>query len=283
MTLIDFIDFAINGICVILWLNWRAVGVAQPVVGSGISLLATLKRAETRRVNRWISLVTLGSLLLLRAAFYWLIGFEFAWTLPIDLGPIAIPFRADFFGRVALYSLLSFGLLLGVFYSSLLLLSILNRRTGENDYLCRLMRLHLGRIDHLPAFIKLSLPVVGSMFLWVTCAPLLRMWGMVPPWLNFSHLCQQSVVFGAMSILTWRYILTAILALYLLQSYVYLGNHYAWSFINLTAKNLLRPLEKYPIQIGKFDLRPVVAIGLILGFWACVHWGAAEVYQRLPF
>lgn len=89
--------------------------------------------------------------------------------------------------------------------------------------------------------------------------------------------------FGAMSILTWRYILTAILALYLLQSYVYLGNHYAWSFINLTAKNLLRPLENYSIQIGKFDLRPVVAIGVILGFWAGVHWGAAEVYQRLPF
>ncbi len=282
MTLIDSIDFVLNGICVVLWLNWCAVGIAQPVVGSGISLLTTLKRAETRRINRWVSLAALSGILILRAAFYWLFGFEFAWTFLIDLGPIAIPFRADYFGRVALYSVTSFGLFLGVFYSSLLLLSILNKRTGENDYLCRLLRLHLRGVESSPAFIKLLLPVVGAGILWMLFAPLLRMWGMVPPWVSWRCLWEQAVVFGVMALLTWRYALVLILLLYLIQSYVYLGNHYSWSFLNLTAKNILRPLENRSIQLGKFDLRPAIGIVVILGFSACIRWAMVEIYQRLP-
>ncbi len=283
ITLINGIDFVINGICVVLWLNWRSISVAQPNLSVGISLLATLKRAETRRVNRWVSMVTLGSLLALRAAFYWLIGFEFGWTLPIDLGPIVIPFRADYFGRVALYSIISFLLLLALFYSSLLLLSVINRNSGETDYLCRLVRLHLGRINHFHSSIKLILPILCSMILWVLFAPFLRAWGMVPPWVSPAHLWQQSLVFALMSILALRYVLLVILGLYLLQSYVYLGNHYFWKFINLNAKNILNPLANFSIQWGKFDLRPVVGIVVIFGISFALKLGAISLYQRLPF
>jgi uncharacterized protein YggT (Ycf19 family) len=73
-----------------------------------------------------------------------------------------------------------------------------------------------------------------------------------------------------------------ICVLYLVNSYVYLGNSYFWTFINLTGSNLLRPFRALPLRVGKVDLAPLLLIVLVL---ALSHWAALwlpAIFQRLP-
>ncbi len=61
-----------------------------------------------------------------------------------------------------------------------------------------------------------------------------------------------------------KFFLVAVFALHLLNSYVYLGEFPLWSFVNITARDLLRPIKWIPLQAGKIDLAPVVAIVVVL-------------------
>ena len=73
---------------------------------------------------------------------------------------ISVPFRSDLFGRMLLYSVLSFGVALTVFYIWLMLLSCLKPATAEVDSLRGLLRSQLGRVERWPWGIKLLLPLL---------------------------------------------------------------------------------------------------------------------------
>jgi uncharacterized protein YggT (Ycf19 family) len=54
-----------------------------------------------------------------------------------------------------------------------------------------------------------------------------------------------------------------LLALYLLNSYVYLGNHAFWSFVTATGRRVLTPVRQVRLRVGKVDFAPVVMIAVI--------------------
>ena len=111
------IDFILNLAGLLLWLNWRSIRFDPLGRRMPATLIGTLRRAEPRRLRRWHLLAALGGLLLLRAALYWQIGSGVGWAAgKLDLGVIELSFRSDSFGRILLFSILSFGLTLGVFY-----------------------------------------------------------------------------------------------------------------------------------------------------------------------
>ena len=121
----DYVDFILNLAGLLLWLNWRAlrfdpVGKRKPA-----TLLGTLRRVEPQRLRHWHLLAAIGGLLLVRAGFYWQIGLvsKPVWAGTLDLGIIAPSFLSNSFGRMCLFSMFSFGLMLAVFYLWLLLLS----------------------------------------------------------------------------------------------------------------------------------------------------------------
>ncbi len=276
------LDFILNLVGLLLWLNWRAVGLTNRSNPFGPSLISTLKRTETVTPQRWLSLAVLLAILSLRPFFYFQIGPSVGWMPSQSLGAISLVFRSDYFGRMFLFSLVEFGLWLASFYSCLLLISAANQQLSDTDFCQRLVRLQLGFVERLPAVVKLLLPWFGATLAWVFAAPSLARMGMLPEPKSSTHLWQQAVVIGLASFLTWKWLLVTIFALALLNSYVYLGNSVWWNFISHTAGHLSFPISWLPLQIGKFDLVPFIMIAATLALAEFLQRSLPQLYLQLP-
>jgi uncharacterized protein YggT (Ycf19 family) len=277
-----FIDFILNLAGLLLWLNWRAIGFAQRAQPPRVSLVGTLKRPEVKEGSRWTSLLGLLGLLLVRALFYRQIGSGVDWTPSLDLGAISLHFRSDYLSRMILFSGVSFFLMLGTIYSWLLLLSVVNRSVPDSDFFQKLVRLHLGRVERWLAPIKLLLPVATATVLWVALRGTVLGMGMIPGNVSTAHLWQEAFLIGTATFFAWKTLILGFLGLYVLSSYVYLGNHPFWNFVSETSRNMLKPLRVVPLQFGKFDLAPLIGIGVVV---VLAHFGARELtwfYRQLP-
>jgi uncharacterized protein YggT (Ycf19 family) len=277
-----FIDIILNLAGLLLWLNFRASHLSVNAPAAALSLASTLKRPEQNRSNRWISLGGLVALLFFRAVFYWDIGSALNWTAILSLGAITLPFRSDYFGRMVCYSLTSYLLSLGILYSWLLFISALNARVPDTDFHQRLVRLHLGFFEKLPRILKLLLPFAVALLTWAVCAPLLARSGIVPEVKSRAHLWQQASVIALGTFVLWKYLITGLLLLYVLNTYVYLGNRPFWQFISVTGRNLVRPFKFLPLRFGRFDFAPWLEGALVLGTAEYVMAWMIQTYHRLP-
>jgi uncharacterized protein YggT (Ycf19 family) len=274
----SLIDLVLNIAGLLLWLNWRAVPFSPT---RPVSLASTLRPAG-RPAPRISSLAELIALLAIRAVVYWQLGAQLDWIPRIPLGPVTVWFRSDALGRMFLFSLLSFGATLGIFYLCLLLVSWIHAPTPDPEPAHSLMRAHLGRLDRWPAAMKLLLPLLFMALLWCALHPLLVRLRIVPAELNSPWLVvAQGAVIGLAAYLVLKFFLVAVFALHLLNSYVYLGEFPLWNFVNITARDLLRPIRWIPLQAGKIDLAPACAIVLVL---LCAQLGQqalAQLYHKL--
>jgi uncharacterized protein YggT (Ycf19 family) len=274
------IDLILNLAGLLLWLNWRSIRFDPLGKRTPATLVGTLRRAEPSRLRRWHLLAMLGGLLLLRALFYWQIGSASkpVWAGTLDLNIIAPSFLSNSPGRMLLFSIFSFGLTLGVFYLWLLLLSILE----GPEPIRQLVRMQLGGIDRWPRWTKLFLPLTVTALLWWLASWVLTWLGIVPHPLSAAHRIEESLVIGLGSYLSWKYIAGALLALHLLNSYIYFGKHPFWSYVNAEARTLLWPLRAVPLCVGKVDFAPVVGTVLVFLFAELAERGLVALYLRLP-
>jgi uncharacterized protein YggT (Ycf19 family) len=279
----SLIDFILNVTGVLLWLSFRALKFDPLVRTSASSLVGTLRRAEPRRFQNGYLLAALLALILFRGWFYFQIGPTVDWVPSLRLGAIALAFRSDYPDRIFCYSVLSFLLSLAVFYLWLLCLSLVNGRASETDPLQRLVRLHLGQVDGWPWPARLALPFVLAIPAWLILYWGLADLGLIPGGAPMLVRLEQAAIIGLGSYLVWKYLLGAILLLYLLNSYIYLGNHRFWGFVHLTGGRVLAPLRKLPLRYGKADFSPLAAIFLIFGFAELSQWGLGRLYRLLPF
>jgi uncharacterized protein YggT (Ycf19 family) len=267
------IDFILNLAGLLLWLNWCSVRFDPLARPPAKTLLGALKRAGPANWQRWKFIAALASLLLVRAAIYWQIGPALDWTPTLNLAAIVLPFRSEFFGRILLYSVLSFLGTLLVFYLWLLFLAIVNRGVSDEDPFQKLVRLHLGRVARWPRAAQLLLPMVMVVGLWLVGHPLLVRWEIIAGTQRNARIIFQSLLIGGGAYLAWRHLIACLLLLYLLNSYVYLGNQPVWSFVNATSRNLLAPFRRVPLHVGKVDFAPVVEIVLVfLLTETALHW-----------
>ena len=253
------IDFILNLAGLLLWLNWRAAKADPLGKPKPATLIGTLRRAEPGSAwTRWQLPVILAGLLLLRALFYWQIGSAANWPGKLDLGVTTVYFHSNVFGQMLLFSIFSFARMFGMVYLWLLLLSILEGPMPTH----RLVKMQLGAIDGWPRWIKLFLPLAVVALVWG-----LASWPFA--WLHpklampASRRVGESLVIALGSYLVWKYLIAALLALHLLNSYIYFGKNPFWNYVNATAKQSLRPLEKIPLRAGKADFAPVVGIALV--------------------
>ena len=77
-------------------------------------------------------------------------------------------------------------------------------------------------------------------------------------------LLQHGVMLGVWLYTTLKFLLPAFLFLHLVGSYVYLGSSPLWDFIGVTARNILAPLNRVGMRIGRVDFAPLVGIILVL-------------------
>ena len=271
------VDFILNLAGLLLWLNWRSIRFDPLVKRTPATLMGTLRPAAPQKLRRWHLLVFLAVLLFLRAVFYrWIASF---WIGQLDLGVTALPFRSDWFLGMFIFSFLSFGAALGIFYVGLLFLSLLS----GPDPVHGLVKIPLGRVDGWPRWAKILLPLVGTAVAWWLTSWLLVGLQILPPAVSVAQRLEQSVVIGLGSYLVWKFPAGALLTLHLLNSYIYFGRHPFWKYVNVTAQKMLGPLEKIPLQAGKVDFAPVVALGLLFLVAEFAGRGLNLLYGRLPF
>jgi hypothetical protein len=254
-------------------------------------------------------LAALAGLLLLRAGIYWQIGSATkpVWAGTLNLGVVVPAFVSNSFGRMALFSGLSFGVMLGVFYLWLLLLSIL--AGPEPPPFHRLVRMQLGTIDRWPCWLKWFLPLLVTASAWWLASWLLAWLEVIPEPVSPAHRVQAALVIGLGSYLAWQYLAGALLILHLLNSFIYFGKHPFWNYINATGHTLLQPVRRAgsalsraglsflprtsPLRAGKVNFSPalklaltllldVAGIALVFLLAELAGRGLAVLYEKLP-
>ena len=275
------IDFILNLAGLLLWLSWCSVRFDPLGKRTPATLIGTLRRAEPQRLRRWHLLAALAGLLLLRAGIYWQIGSATkpVWAGTLDLGVVVPAFKSDSFLRMSLFSCLSFGLMLGVFYICLLLFSIL---AGPEPF-HRLVRMPLGAMDRWPRWSKGLLPLIATAALWWAASWLLASLQVIPEPVSPAHRIEEALVIALGSYLVWKYLMGALLALHLLNSYIYFGKHPFWAYVNAEAQTLLSPLRAFPLRVGRVDFAPIVVIALVFLAAELAGRGLAFLYGKLPF
>ena len=272
-----FIDFILNLAGLLLWLNWRAAKADPLGKSKPATLIGTLRRAEPANARRCHLPAVLGGLLLLRALFYWQIGSAAGWIGKLDLGVTAVYFHSNYFGQMLLFSIFSFARMFGIIYLWLVLLSILEGPMPTH----RLVKMQLGEIDGWPCWIKFLLPLAVVALIW-GLASWPFAWLHPKPSMPATHRIEESLIIGLGSYLVWKFLIAALLALHLLNSYIYFGKNPFWNYVNATARQLLRPLEKIPLRAGRVDFAPVVGIALVFLLAGLAGRALVIIYGRLP-
>jgi uncharacterized protein YggT (Ycf19 family) len=220
----------------------------------------------------------LVSLIGLRAVLYWLLGSPANWTPKINLELVVLAFRGDLFGPTVVYSCLSFVRVLLVFYFWLLIIAALNQDPTPPDPLNKLIRLHLGPPARWPWPVQVLLPFLLTVGLWMALHPVLVRLGVVLPVHSAAHLAEQGLLVALGLALSLKYLLTAVLLLYLVSSYIYLGTSPFWDFVAHTSAKITAPLRHLPLRLARVDLTPALGVVLILGL---LEWLPNFVLSRL--
>lgn len=257
------VDFILNLVGLLLWLHWRSLRFDPLSHSVPATLAGTVRPASRDRAHRWYFLTALVILLLLRALVYWGIGSPANWTARLDLGLVTLTFRSDARDGMLLFSWLSFARFLLVCYFWFLVLNVLNHRNRESGPVERLVRLHLGILGRWPWPLQLITPILAAVLAWMALNPLLAQWSITAPAESLTRLVLQGLLVSCGLLLSLKFVLPFILLLHLLTSYVYLGGSPLWEFVSATARNLLRPLDRLPLRLAKFDFAPVLLVALI--------------------
>jgi len=75
-----------------------------------------------------------------------------------------------------------------------------------------------------------------------------------------------------------RFYIIAILLLHMLNSYVYLGNQAFWHYVSKTSRNLLSPLDRLPLRVGRVASFSLAAL-MAGGAWLLYRSSAATVME----
>ena len=264
MVLFNLIHFILDLAGLAIWINWRTYPQNTHRLAPPATLVGTLRRADPPLARRWHYLAGLIALLVARVFLYRFIASAVHWTGVLNAGVVSVAFRGDDLSQMLLYSFVSFALVLWVFHLCMLLLSLLNPGVPEALPFQHFARQHLGTVDRWSTPLKLILPLAGTTLLWWLLSWPLTEWGFLPARFNAVHRFEQALVIGLASYFVWKYLVSVVLVLHLVNSYVYFGNHGFWHYLNGVARLLLRPLAGVPLRAGRVDFAPVVLLVLVL-------------------
>ncbi len=265
-----------------LWINWLASRHDPLASASAATLAGTLKRARNGTAPRWRYPAGIVVLLLARAWLCLQLSSVVNWTPRLKFILVMLAFRSDFKMHMLVYSFLGFAEILAGFYLWLILLSLGGGPELAGNTVAQLVQVQLKGLARLPALLKLLFPFALGAAAWAALHPLLDWLAVVPDLRSSTQLVAQAAVMGAGTYLAWKYLLIVLLLLHIIHSYIHLGGHPFWKFIDVTTRNWLRPLRWLPLQVGKIDLRPwLLLVVLILVAVLADH--PPERVQRLLF
>lgn len=270
-------DLLLNLAGLLLWFGWRAVGLDQTTRPAPLSLVSTLRRAESRPARPWPLLAGLGALLLMRSTIYWRLGPRTDWAPALDLGLVSVSFRVDLWHHALVFSVASFLHAWVIAHVGILLIILLNRKSPEAGPFQALLNAQWGWLGRWPASILLMLvPLLGA-GLWLVMHPLflwLELTSGPPP--GIPPL-QQALAFGLSLFLLWEFVALGLLLIHTINTYVYVGNLGLWNCLAHAGRILCRPL---PLRVGRIDLAPFAAALLVLALAYSARHGIDLLFIR---
>jgi uncharacterized protein YggT (Ycf19 family) len=278
----SIVHAALNIVGILLWIVGMSVPHASTNLTPGISRVSLVRPAGGPAGRRWNWLLAIAALIFGRAFLYNAISGYAGWSPSLRLHLIAPTFRGDHFFRMLTFSTLSFFNALFTFLSALLLLSVLSRKLSGNDFWPRWIRLTLGPLERLPVPAKLAFPFVAMMLAWLGMQWLLPKFGTIPAAISTTVTLQRGSLIAAAGYLDWQFVIVGLLALFVINSYVYLGTGSLWNFVAHTGGVLLRPLQFLPLRLGRIDLAPVIAVAIVIAVARAVPRFLAELHSNLP-
>ena len=278
MTLVDLL---LNAAALLLWVSWRSAGFVR--TGAGRTPFSPLvPAASPGDSRRHFLLMGLLLLLLSRSWIYWRLGAEVGWIASVNLGIVTLSFKSLLLSRMVIYSYLTFGVWLFSFHVWLLMISVINRRVPDTDSWQRSVRQHLGWMEAWPALLKLTGPWMLVALLWFLAMPGLVRLGLAAPARTTIEIWQQGALVGLGTSVVWKYLIGGLLLLHVINSYLYLGNRPWWTYVNTTARNLLRPIRWLPLRFGRMDFAPILGIALTFLGFELLEAALKHLFGRLP-
>jgi hypothetical protein len=272
-----YLDLLLNLVALLLAFAWRVVGLDRQTKPPAVSLLSTIKRAETRPARPWSLLATLCLLLVGRSLLYWHLSDSSPWAPSLDLGLASFSFRIDTWPRALLFSCASFFHASAIALLALLPVVLLNRKAAKADPFQLLLNAQWGFLSRWPALVLILLVPIAGASLWVALQQPLVWLGitstsdtLVPGW-------QQALAFGLNLLLVWPYVASVTLLVHWAHTYVYIGNFGLWNCLALAGHRLIRWL---PLQFSKLDLAPPVGIVLAVALAHFAGRGAAYLFTH---
>jgi len=284
----EWLHLILNLIALLLWVHWR--NSSTPAISSkNKGFKACLKHLGLRLARDSVGLLLLAILLVGRAWFYHRIAPEVDWQPRLTLitytpqitADLSLPFAWADFGKQLAFSVVSFASWLVLYNFVLVFCSVLKPDMDEARGWRHFLRGQLGIIDRLPNLLKIPLTLTlgaGVHYgatLWLMQLDIMPL--KTPEAL--MHLAAGMAVLD-LHIVGWCAI--TVLGLYILNSYIYFGNHKFWKFIESSGQCLLRPFHLFPMKWGNVDFAPLAGLALAWGITLLIqpeqlNW----LYQRL--
>ncbi|MDP7011878.1 MAG: hypothetical protein QF685_10895 [Verrucomicrobiota bacterium] len=210
--------------------------------------------------HSWIFLVVLVTLLGLRAVFYHQFGPGLDWIPSLDLLNESPHFRSDHFPRALAYSVLSFGRWLVALYFCLALLSTVHPKSDDSSQWPKFLKAQFGRIGNWPVAMHWLTTLALAVGVHFGELEWMKTIGVLSQPADIPRLLPILIVLDLQAMV---HLTLLLLALYLLNSYVYFGEQNFWRNVDKSGGRLLMPLRPIRMVVGKIDFAPVLALGIV--------------------
>ncbi len=256
----DWLHGILNLTGLLFWTLWRAGTMPRPKPANAIT--GPSPRQGTVFKRSWAYLLALIGLLIFRAIFYNQFGPGLDWIPSLELIHETPHFRSDHFARSLAYSILSFTRWLSDLYFCWALLITIKPKSDTAKTWRSFLRSQFGWLGGLP-----------SIALWIAALLLAILLHIIEAeWMVYvgvrtesNHYYKLLPLLVLLDFRTAIYLSMGIITLYILNSYVYFGENNFWNSVNNCGKQLLAPIRRTPLVVGKVDLAPFLAMAVAYG------------------
>jgi len=253
----DWLHGILNLAGLLLWVSWRTGTMPRSQPPRNLTG-PTPGQGPVYRLS-WVYLLVLLALLSGRAVFYNQFGPGLDWIPRLDLLNVSHPFRSDSLPHALAYSVLSFGHWLAALYFCLALLGTVQPQSEATGQWREFLKAQFGWPDGLPPLAQwLAIAVLALGFRLAEATWIETLESVTTP---ASHL----PMLVLLDLRAAVYLIITLLALYLLNSYVYFGGQSFWKTVDESGKQMLTPLRILPWEARKIDFAPIVALAIAYG------------------
>ena len=256
----DWLHGILNLAGLLLWITWRAGTMPRPKPRN--SFAGPTPSPGPISKHSWIYLAALVALLGLRAVFYHQFGPGLDWIPSLNLLNESPHFRSDLFPRILAYSVVSFARWLVAAYCCLALLTAVLSQTESSSSWREFLKAQFGWLGSWPSAVHWLAAIGLAIGVHLGEAEWMKAVGV---WGKTTDRLRQIPALIALDLRATLYLIMTLLALYLLNSYVYFGEQPFLKTVNESGKRLLKPLRILPLEMGKIDLAPFIAFILAFG------------------